>query len=189
MLNQSASFTQSAPAFPGTFPGNAVSRSAESAVMKSIVSATGPSDPPDEDETAEWDEESIVFLHWRLLKDIGDLCNPDTPLEEKLDTLRWIFTERDKESLPFSFVNCLKVVGCSPLSPMPYFGLVDAEEIRDAIRCQVKAWLITTLARYPIWVREAVLNHPGWVERQLASNPQWINEQVKKQTIQGDLFA
>ena len=146
-------------------------------------------DALDDDCEIEWSEEDIVFLHWRLLKEVGDLRDPETPLEEKLDTLRWVFTEREKENRPFSFVNCLKVVGCSPLSPAPYFGLVDAEEIRDSIRYQAKAWLIATLERYPAWVREAVFKNPEWVEARLEKNPQWINEQVKKHTEQGDLFA
>jgi hypothetical protein len=124
-----------------------------------------------------------------LLKEVGDLRDPETPLEEKLDTLRWIFTEREKEEHPFSFVNCLKVVGCSPLSPAPYFGLVDADEIRNSISSQVKEWLVATLERYPAWVREAVFKNPEWVEARLEKNPQWINEQVKKHTVQGDLFA
>lgn len=154
-----------------------------------IANAAAALDVFDDDAVAEWSEEDVVFLHWRLLREIGDLCNPATPLEEKLDTLRWIFTDRDKESRPFSFVNCLKVVGCSSLSPLPYIGLVDAEEIRDAIRCQAKSWLNATLARYPDWVRDAVLTNPGWVESRLAKNPQWINEQIKKTAAHGDLFV
>lgn len=192
MLNQSSSPTQSTAAFPDTFFGKTISGGGQSAMLRAIwpaPEATVTFDVLDDDTAVEWSEEDIVFLHWRLLKEVGDLRDPETPLEEKLDTLRWIFTERDKESLPFSFVNCLKVVGCSPLSPTPYFGLVDAEEIRDSIRYQVKAWLNATLERYPCWVREAVLKNPDWVESRLAKNPQWINEQVKKHTVQGDLFA
>ncbi len=154
-----------------------------------ISTTTAALDALDDEAVDEWSEEDVVFLHWRLLREIGDLCNPETPLEEKLDTLRWIFTDRDKESRPFSFVSCLKVVGCSALSPLPYIGLVDAEEIRDTIRRQVKSWLTTTLARYPVWVRDAVLANPGWVESRLAKNPQWINEQIKKTAVHGDLFV
>lgn len=142
-----------------------------------------------DDTAAEWDDEDIVFLHWRLLKKVNDLRDPATPLDDKFDILRWIFAERDKEHRPFSFVNCLKVVGCSPLSPLPYCGLVDAEAIRDAIRTQVKTWFSAALARYPRWVRDAVLGNPEWVESQLAKNPQWINEQLKQRTVQGDLFT
>ena len=136
-----------------------------------------------------WSEDDIVLLHWRLLQEIRHLADPATPLEEKLDTLRWVFTERENDGLPFSFVNCLRVVGCSPLSPIPYCGLVDAEEVRERIRHGLRPWLHATLARYPDWVREAVATHPEWVEARLTRNPQWINEQLKQMSVQGDLFA
>lgn len=140
-------------------------------------------------EPIDWTEQDVVFLHWRLLQEIEALADPETPLEAKLDTLRWVFTEREKDSRPFSFVNCLRVVGCSPLSPISYCGLVDAEEIRSRIRHGVKRWLEATLTRYPDWVREAVARNPEWVEQQLTRNPQWINEQVRAVAQQGDLFA
>jgi len=143
----------------------------------------------DEDSPVEWSEEDIVFLHWRLLQEVSQLANPAAPLEEKFDTLRWVFAEREKDGLPFSFVSCLRVVGCSPLSPIAYCGRVDAEEVRDRIRHGVKAWLEATLTRYPAWVRDAVMRNPDWVEARLARNPQWINEQIKRMSVQGDLFA
>lgn len=136
-----------------------------------------------------WSEDDIVLLHWRLLQEVRHLADPATPLEEKLDTLRWVFTEREKDGLPFSFVNCLRVVGCSPLSPTAYCGLVDAEEVREQIRHSVRPWLRATLARYPDWVREAVATHPEWVEARLTRNPQWINEQLRQMSVQGDLFT
>lgn len=137
----------------------------------------------------EWSEKDIVLLHWRLLQELDRLSDADTPLEEKFDTLRWVFTERHKESRPFSFVSCLRVVGCSPLSPIPFCGLVDAEAVRDHIRAGLRAWLMATLARYPTWVREAVARQPDWVDAQLQRNPQWLNEQVLRVRQQGDLFA
>ena len=143
----------------------------------------------DEDQPIEWSEEDVVLLHWRLLKEIGRLSDPETPLEEKFDTLRWVFTERDKDLRPFSFVSCLRVVGCSPLSPLPYCGLVDAEEVRDFIRLAIPQWLSQTLLRYPSWVREAIVDHPDWVEARLARNPLWINEEVRRVALEGDLFA
>ena len=145
--------------------------------------------PDGEEAPVEWSEDDIVFLHWRLLQEVGQLADPATPLEDKLDTLRWMFTEREKDAAPFSFVSCLRVVGCSPLSPIAYCGLVDAEEVRDRIRNGLKAWLNATLARYPDWVRRAVAANPAWVEARLARNPQWINEQIKQLSVQGDLFA
>lgn len=137
----------------------------------------------------EWSEEDLVLLHWRLLKEIGRLADPETPLDEKFDTLRWVFTEHEKDDKPFSFVSCLRVVGCSPLSPLPYCGLVDAEALRDFIRSATRPWLRDTLMRYPAWVREAVIDHPEWVESRLARNPQSINEAVRRVANQGDLFA
>ena len=89
----------------------------------------------------------------------------------------------------FSCVSCLRGVGCSRLSPIAYCGRIDAEEVRDRIRHGLKAWLEATLARYPVWVRDAVVRNPEWVEARLARNPQWINEQVKRMSVQGDLFA
>jgi hypothetical protein len=141
------------------------------------------------DSPIEWSEEDVVLLHWYLLKDIARLADPKTPLEEKFDTLRWVFTEREKDDKPFSFVSCLRVVGCSPLSPAPYVGLVDAEEIRDHIRCAWSNWLRDSLLRYPPWVREAVMNNPEWVETRLTRNPQWINQEVNRIRAEGDLFA
>lgn len=143
----------------------------------------------DEDSPIEWSEEDVVLLHWRLLKEIGRLADPETPLEEKFDTLRWVFTERDKDDKPFSFVSCLRVVGCSPLSPLPYCGRVDVEEVRDFIRLALGGWLRQTLMRYPSWVREAVVEHPDWIEARLARNPQWINEEVRRVALEGDLFT
>ena len=154
-----------------------------------LATAAAMLDDPDDRSPVEWSEEDIVLLHWRLLKEIGRLADPETPLEEKLDTLRWVFTEREKDAAPFSFVSCLRVVGCSPLSPIAYCGLVDAEEVRDRIRNGLKTWLNATLERYPDWVRSAVAGNPEWVEARLTRNPQWINEQLKQMSVQGDLFA
>lgn len=145
--------------------------------------------PDDEPSQPDWSEEDIVFLHWRLLQEIKQLSDPATPLEDKFDTLRWVFTEREKEQQPFSFVNCLRVVGCSPLSPIAYCGLVDAQDIRDHIRRSLKSWLAASMARYPPWVREAIASQPQWVEARLAKNPQWINEQLKQMAQEGDLFS
>jgi hypothetical protein len=143
----------------------------------------------DDASPVEWSEEDIVFLHWRLLQEVSHLADPDKPLEEKFDTLRWVFTEREKDGQPFSFVSCLRVVGCSPLSPIAYCGLVDAQEVRDRIENSLKAWVSATLERYPVWVREAVVQNPEWVEARLLKNPQWINEQIKRLSVQDDLFV
>jgi hypothetical protein len=141
------------------------------------------------DVAPDWTEEEIVYLHWRLLQDVQVLADPEAPLDEKMATLRWIFTEADKDARPFSFASCLRVVGCSPLSPIAYCGVIDCEEIRRHLACACRRWLKESLARYPLWVSEALARNPEWVDAQLSRNPQWINEQMKKLSVQGDLFA
>lgn len=141
------------------------------------------------DVVREWTEEEIVYLHWRLLQDIQVLADPEAPLDEKMATLRWVFTEPEKDGKPFSFASCLKVVGCSPLSPIPYCGVIDCEDVRHHIACEAKRWMKESLDRYPQWVRDALANNPEWVDAQLSRNSQWINEQLRTHSVQGDLFA
>ncbi|HEU0204073.1 MAG TPA: hypothetical protein VFR86_26995 [Burkholderiaceae bacterium] len=146
-------------------------------------------DDPEASRSAEWTEEDVVLLHWRLLQELRHLPEADTPLEEKIDALNWVFTDPDRESAPFSFVRCVQVVSTSPLSPTPYFGRVDPDEIKDWIRANVRRWMGATLERYPPWVRDVVRADPARVVRQLDRNPQWINEEVKKRKEFGDFFA
>jgi len=140
------------------------------------------------DQRHEWSDEEIVLLHWRLLQEICELANPASPLEEKLDTLQWVFADPDQEDAPFSFARCVRVVGCSPLSPIAYCGKVDTHELQRGLRTMAKAWLDATVARYPSWVREAFASHPAWIASHLARNPQWLNEQIHRHRREGDLF-
>jgi hypothetical protein len=144
----------------------------------------------DDSALCEWSEEDVVQLHWRLLKELEYLADPETPLADKLDTLRWVFTSPERDAGKFSFANCVRVVGTSPLSPTPYFGKVDVEAIRDWIRHKSKKWFRDTIARYPQWVQDLILDQPDWVEARLDRNPQWLNEQVKQLTdsAQLDMF-
>lgn len=146
-------------------------------------------DDSDEASPIDWTEEDVVRLHCLLLDDLSGLADPATPLEEKFDTLCWVFAEPDKDDKPFSFSSCLRVAGCSPLSTFPYFGRIDADDFRDLLRGYVRRWLRETLDRYPVWVSDAIANNPQWALERLAKNPQWINEQIKRNTVQGDLFA
>ena len=128
-----------------------------------------------------WSEAEVVRLHWGLLEELRKLPDPDAPLDEKIETLNWVFTEADKDARPFSFVSCLKVVGCSPLSPVDgYFGLVDHEAVRDWIAANVSRWMRATLDRYPPWVRELIRSDPQHVANELLRDPQWLNEEVKR---------
>ena len=148
-------------------------------------------DPTDADAASEWTEEDVVHLHWRLLLELRRLPDPETPLEEKLDTLAWALTDPSLDCRPFSFANCLRIVGTSPLSPTPYFGLLQVDEVRDWLRINARKWIVATIARYPDWVQALIKAQPDWVASRLARNPQWINEQVRARHAaqQDDLFA
>lgn len=150
----------------------------------------GPGRAGTETLVADWSEEEVVRLHWRLLERIKLLRDTRTPLEEKIEILHWMFTDAKKDREPFSFVNCVRVVCVSPLSPTPYFiGAADAEEVRDWVRCRLKRWLTESLESYPLWVRNAIVEQPSWIAQQLERNPQWLNEQIRRNRIEGDLFA
>ncbi|WP_426078241.1 hypothetical protein [Janthinobacterium sp. PSPC3-1] len=143
----------------------------------------------DEEPEVFWDQKSIVELHWLLLKKIEGLSDPQTPLEEKFELLRWIFTDGAHDQMPFSFVNCLEVVSKSPLSPTAYFGTLSSDDVRDWIASNVKGWLQASFGRYPAWIQSEIIHHPDWVAHQLEKNPQWINQKIKTSIVQTDLFS
>jgi len=62
------------------------------------------------------------------------------------------------DPLPFSFANCQRVLGCSPLSPIGFGGELDAEEVRDHVRYDWRRWLNRSLDGYPPWMRRLVLH-------------------------------
>jgi len=157
--------------------------------VREFINGRSTADGPDD--TINWSEEDIVLLHWGLLRELRRLADPETPLEDKLDTLAWALTDPTLDGKPFSMASCIRVVGTSPLSPTAYFGAASVEEIRDWIRTNAPRWLRASLARYPDWVQELVRSQPDWVCRQLTRNPQWLNEQVKlrEASMQQDLFS
>ena len=68
-----------------------------------------------EDQAPEWSEAAVVQLHWVLLSELKKLADPETPLEDKIDTLDWALTSPAYDDQPFSFASCVRVVGTSPL--------------------------------------------------------------------------
>ncbi|WP_215409489.1 hypothetical protein [Janthinobacterium sp. JC611] len=139
------------------------------------------------DDAIEFSEEELVALHWWLLRKVSLLSDPRTPLDEKFELVRWVFTDPVRDTQPFSFVNCMKAVSGSPLSHLPFIGAVDAQEVRDWIGSQLYRWFLSSLQDYPAWVRQAVLAKPDWISDNLFKNPQWMNEQIKLH--QSDLFT
>jgi hypothetical protein len=141
------------------------------------------------DENVTWTEQDVVHLHCLLLGEIRVLADPNAPLDDMLDVLRWVFTEPENDDRPFSFASCLRIAGCSLESTFPFFGCVDVEEVRMRIRHSFKKWFEQALARYPQWVRDSIRKNPGQAARRLARNPQCINQQLRSLNVQNDLFA
>lgn len=141
----------------------------------------------DDGPVEEFTEEEVVGLHWWLLEQVGLLKIASTPLGEKFEIVRWVFTDPERDTRPFSFVSCLRVVACSPLSCLPFIGSHDPEVVRDWIASRLRGWFEASLRLYPTWVHQAVLSNPVWVADRLARNPQWLNEEIRRH--QGnDLF-
>lgn len=136
-----------------------------------------------------WSEEDVVLLHWLLLKQVQRIEDPEAPLAEKIWTLNWIFTDPDKDGLPFSFANCVRVVSCSPLSPLPFIGDFDVSDLRERIAHAARRWMRESVDRFPPWVQEALRRSPEALLAKLERNPQYINEQMRDRARHGDLFA
>jgi len=124
-----------------------------------------------------WSPPTIVWLHMLLLDDLARLADKATPLEEKFELLRWVFTTPDRDAAPFSFANCIKLCG---RSATPYHGLMSAAEVREAIEQFLPRWMAETLAAYPAWIQRLVRSDPELVMRRLEDNPQYLNEEAKK---------
>jgi hypothetical protein len=128
-----------------------------------------------------WTDEAILRLHFILLDDCQRIADPETPLEEKFELLEWMFTDPEREALPFSFANCLKLYA---RATNPSQGSLDPREVRAHFYEYIVRWVGESLDRYPPWVREAWADNPEWVATRLARNPQWINEAVRQQSLQ-----
>jgi hypothetical protein len=131
------------------------------------------------DEKVAWTHEEIVMLHGILFDSCVDkLEDPETPLDEVLDCLRWIFSEPGKEAKPFSFARTLK------LYQRPH-----ARFVREAIQAGLARYLTARLTRYPPWVAEAFWSDPDAFAEELERNPQCVNETLRRRSRDGDLFA
>jgi len=90
----------------------------------------------------EWMTAEIVYLHFVLLDQCRCLCRPAASLDRKEETLRWIFTDPEREDRPFSFKNCVRLV----LGNTPEFGSVH-RRIQEQLRPYLQAWLEEALLR------------------------------------------
>lgn len=158
-------------------------------VSDSNARIAAPNDLLDDGPAEEFSEEDVVRLHWWLLQKVRLLAVASTPLAEKFEIVRWVFTDAEHDVKPFSFVSCMRVAACSPLSRLPFIGACDPDEVRAWIAARLRRWFEASLVGYPAWVQHAVLANPEWAADRLAENPQWINEQVRRHQERTDLFA
>lgn len=139
-----------------------------------------------DDAPVTWSVDAIVQLHMVLLEQLAVLADPAKPLEEKLELLQWVFTERELEDQPFSFSNCVKLCG---RSYNPHYGLMSADDVRHELARFIPRWMKESLALYPEWIQQAVSTNPEWVWARLEGNPQFINRAARRSLGQGDLFC
>lgn len=131
------------------------------------------------DEKIAWTHEEIVMLHGILFDTcVEKLADPETPLDEVLDWLRWIFSEPGREAAPFSFMSTLR------LYQRPH-----ARFVREAMQAGLARYVEARLTRYPPWVSAAFWSDPDWFADELERNPQWVNETLRRHSRDGDLFA
>jgi len=164
-----------APAQSALFAGAQPVRSARSS------SETGRERDSDEASKAAiaWTHADVVMLHAILFDTcVEQLSDPETPLDEVIDCLRWIFSGPGKEARAFSFATTLKLYARAP-----------AWRVREAMQAGLARYLNQRLARYPAWVAEAFWRDPDRFAEELERNPQWVNETLRRRSRDGDLFA
>jgi hypothetical protein len=158
----------------------------------------------------EWTESEIAGLHWELLREVGALADPKTPLAEKLDTLDWVLRDPKHDDEPFSFAYCVRVVSSHVafedfiqarerfqaqlaqenstgrtearrrMPPTDHLGHIDVDTLRLYVQVHARQWLLESLEQLPADAQAYFRARPGYVAGRLVSNPQFLNELVSK---------
>jgi hypothetical protein len=158
----------------------------------------------------EWTESEIAGLHWELLREVGALSDPKTPIAEKLDTLAWVLRDPKHDDEAFSFANCVRVVSSHVafedfiesrqsfhaqlaqqnttgksearrrMPPTAYLGNVDVDTVRLYVQVHARQWLRESLELLPTEAQAFFRARPQYVATRLGSNPQWLNELLAK---------
>jgi hypothetical protein len=137
-----------------------------------------------------WSETDRLVLHLVLLAELRKLRYPKTPLDEVIDLVQWVLSDRENE--PFSFARCIQVAKLYPhLWPDEAFeGLLglEVEAARQAIVNLARPVLRQKFRNYPEWVVRALRTHLGYVSEQLDEDPQWLNTAIRiKDTVDARL--
>lgn len=156
----------------------------------------------------EWTETEIAGLHWELLREVGALADPKTPIAEKLDTLAWVLRDPKHDDEPFSFAYCVRVVSSHVafedfiqarqefhaqlaqqnttgktdarrrMPPTSYLGQVDVDTMRLYVKVHAQRWLRESLELLSPEAQAFFRARPQYVATRLGTNPQWLNELV-----------
>lgn len=139
---------------------------------------------------AQFNDRQVFDIHMRMLDQVKMLADPATSFSERIDILRWIFTEPERDALPFSFARCVELASLSALSEYEYVGKLDLATLRDGIRRCAEPWLRGAFSIYPVWFRAEMVDNPEWVFKQISKDPQWLNKQLRarQNDAQPDLF-
>jgi hypothetical protein len=126
-----------------------------------------------------WTHDEIVMLHAVLFDTCVERLNdPETPLDEVIDCLRWIFSEPRREGNAFSFSNTLRL-----------YQRPQAGHVREAIQVGLARYLDERFKRYPAWVGDAFWRDPDRFADELERTPQRVSEALRRRTRDGDRIA
>jgi hypothetical protein len=123
------------------------------------------------DEEIEWTLIEIEQLH-AVMFDVclAQLSDPETPLDEVIDWLRWVISDPRKDSEAFSFNAVMR------LHRRP-----DVRNLQETVREGSRNFLGSRLAAYPPAVADMFWHDPDYFASLLDRNPQWLNEALRKQ--------
>jgi hypothetical protein len=126
-----------------------------------------------------WTHDEIVMLHAVLFDTCVERLNdPETPLDEVIDCLRWIFSEPRREGNAFSFSNTLRL-----------YQRPQAWRVREAIQGGLTKYLNERFTRYPAWVGDAFWRDPDRFADELERTPQRVSEALRRRARDEDRFA
>lgn len=133
-----------------------------------------------DDDPSRWSYGECLQLHFVLLGELRKLRYTKTPLDEIIDLLSWVLS--DREEAPFSFAQCLAVARQYPDAwkddSFDGLGALDVDAARTAIIDRVRPVLRRKLLGLPGWVVKALREEFPYIASKLDEEPQWLNVQM-----------
>lgn len=133
-----------------------------------------------DDGLSKWSYGESLQLHFVLLGELRKLRYTKTPLDEIIDLLDWVLS--DREEAPFSFAQCLAVARTYPDAwkddSFEGLGALDVDSARTAIVDRVRPVLRRKLLGLPDWVVKALREEFPYIASKLDEEPQWLNVQM-----------